>query len=78
MFLTPNAYLTAMGAVDHLSEAPRAVFRSGLGAPDPDNDSLRGAGMGTAPVESDELTNYRANLRLTFTTRSHAEPVAFK
>ena len=80
LFIGPHAFLTATGAADHLSEAPRAVFRGGLGAPDdspPAESLLRGAGAIPARVESDELTNYRANLRLTFTTRSH-EPVAFK
>jgi len=75
LFLGEHAFLTATGAADHLSEAPRAVFRSGLGQRD--EDGFRTAGSGSARIESDELTNYRANLRLTFTTRSH-EPVAFK
>ena len=74
LFLGPHAFLTGTGAVDHLSEAPRAVYRGGLG---PLEEVFRTATADPARVESDELTNYRANLRLTFTTRSH-EPVAFK
>jgi hypothetical protein len=76
LFLGEHAFLTATGAADHLSEALRAAFRGGLWAPD-EQSLLRGAGADPARVESDELTNYRANLRLTFTTRSH-ELVAFR
>ena len=66
MALTPNASLTATGAVDHLSEAPFVAFRDGIeGAP--------------SYVGTDELTQYRANLRLTLTTQLHrAQPVAYK
>ena len=63
VFVTEHAYLTATGAVDHLSEAPFVVFRDGVeGAP--------------SYVGMDELTRYRANLRLTMSTQLHrAEPV---
>ena len=66
MFLMPNAYLTATGAVDHLSEAPFVAFRNGLkGAP--------------SYVGADELAQYRTNLRLTMTAQLHrAEPVSLK
>ena len=61
LFLSPSHLLTFTGAVDHYSDLPIAVF----------GDALSGA---ASHVKTDDLTNYRAVVRLTFRTPPSPAP----